>query len=106
MVQIHPNIDLTALVDWSKAISWRSELTLAGINTAKQYPDWPARLGGKITTRGSLYGGSWQLSGPFNIQMVASQRQLNARHRPLVVAVTGQGAISGHGVLFHIAFQL
>ncbi|WP_324029567.1 translocation and assembly module TamB [Pantoea sp. JZ2] len=57
-------IDLTALVDWSKAISWRSELTLAGINTARQYPDWPARLEGKITTRGSLYGGSWQLSVP------------------------------------------
>ncbi|QKJ88796.1 Translocation and assembly module TamB [Paramixta manurensis] len=58
------NIDLTALVDWSKAISWRSELTLAGINTAKQYPDWPAKLAGKITTRGSLYGGSWQLRVP------------------------------------------
>ena len=41
-------------MDWSKAISWRSELTLAGINTAKQYPDWPAKLDGKITTRGSL----------------------------------------------------
>ncbi|MGX9310152.1 autotransporter assembly complex protein TamB [Pantoea ananatis] len=58
------NIDLTALVDWSKAISWRSELTLAGINTARQYPDWPAKLDGKITTRGSLYGGSWQVSVP------------------------------------------
>ena len=58
------NIDLTALVDWSKAISWRSELTLSGINTARQYPDWPAKLDGKITTRGSLYGGSWQVSVP------------------------------------------
>ena len=58
------NIDLTALVDWSKAISWRSELTLDGINTARQYPDWPAKLDGKITTRGSLYGGSWQVSVP------------------------------------------
>ncbi|MGG6178266.1 autotransporter assembly complex protein TamB [Pantoea allii] len=58
------NIDLTALVDWSKAISWSSELTLDGINTARQYPDWPAKLDGKITTRGSLYGGSWQVSVP------------------------------------------
>ncbi|MEJ4045744.1 autotransporter assembly complex protein TamB [Erwinia sp. SLM-02] len=56
--------DLKALVDWSKAISWNSELTLTGINTAKQYPDWPAKLDGKITTRGSLYGGSWQMRVP------------------------------------------
>ncbi|WP_437610190.1 autotransporter assembly complex protein TamB [Erwinia sp. V71] len=56
--------DLSAVVDWSKAISWRSELQLSGINTAKQYPDWPAKLDGKITTRGSLYGGSWQMRVP------------------------------------------
>ena len=43
---------------------------------------------------------------PFDVQMVASQRQLNARHRPLVVAVTGQRAVSGHGVLLHVSFQL
>lgn len=58
------NIDLSALMDWSKAISWRSELAIAGINTARQYPDWPARLDGRIVTRGSLYGGSWQMSVP------------------------------------------
>lgn len=56
--------DLTAVVDWTKAISWHSELTLAGINTAKQWPEWPAKLAGSITTRGSLYGGSWQLRVP------------------------------------------
>ncbi len=56
--------DVKALVDWTKAISWNSELTLAGINTAKQYPQWPSRLDGTITTRGSLYGGSWQVSVP------------------------------------------
>ncbi|AIR64973.1 autotransporter assembly complex protein TamB [Cedecea neteri] len=55
------NTDLKALVDWSKAISWQGEITLTGINTAKQFPDWPAKLDGKIKTRGSLYGGSWQL---------------------------------------------
>ncbi|MFC0227563.1 autotransporter assembly complex protein TamB [Serratia aquatilis] len=58
------NTDLTALVDWSKAISWTSQLTLSGINTARQWPEWPARLEGKITTRGSLHGGSWQLQVP------------------------------------------
>ena len=56
--------DLTAVVDWSKAISWNSALTLKGINTAKQYPEWPAKLDGTLTTRGSLYGGSWQMRVP------------------------------------------
>nr|WP_314985753.1 translocation/assembly module TamB domain-containing protein [uncultured Pantoea sp.] len=80
------NIDLTALVDWSKAISWRSELTLAGINTAKQYPDWPARLDGKITTRGSLYGGTWQLSVP-QLQLKGNVKQN---------AVTADGSLTGN----------
>ena len=64
MATLQGHADLTALVDWSKAISWRSELNLEGINTAKQYPDWPAKLAGKMTTRGSLYGGSWQVRVP------------------------------------------
>ncbi|PKH23140.1 translocation and assembly module TamB [Enterobacterales bacterium CwR94] len=56
--------ELSGVVDWSKAISWRSELALKGINTAKQYPDWPAKLDGMIKTNGSLYGGSWQVRVP------------------------------------------
>ncbi|EMB4324257.1 autotransporter assembly complex protein TamB [Pluralibacter gergoviae] len=56
--------ELKALVDWQQAISWRSELTLAGINTAKEVPDWPSKLNGIIKTRGSLYGGSWQVDVP------------------------------------------
>ncbi|QDY43142.1 autotransporter assembly complex protein TamB [Candidatus Pantoea soli] len=78
--------DLTALVDWSKAISWRSELTLAGINTAKQYPDWPAKLDGKIATRGSLYGGSWQLSVP----------QLELKGNVKQNAVSAHGSLTGN----------
>ncbi|MFD1804602.1 translocation/assembly module TamB domain-containing protein [Mixta tenebrionis] len=66
--------DLSGVVDWSKAISWRSELTLDGINTAQQYPDWPATLDGKITTRGSLYGGSWQMRVP-TLQLHGKVRQ-------------------------------
>ncbi|MBV4413606.1 translocation/assembly module TamB [Enterobacteriaceae bacterium YMB-R22] len=58
------NIDLKAVLDWQQAISWRSELSLEGINTAKQMPDWPAKLDGLIKTRGSLYGGSWQMDVP------------------------------------------
>ncbi|MFJ5360910.1 translocation/assembly module TamB domain-containing protein [Pectobacterium sp. CHL-2024] len=64
LAALQGNADLTALIDWSKAISWRSELLLNGINTAKQWPEWPAKIDGKITTRGSVYGGSWQLQVP------------------------------------------
>ncbi|WP_409308237.1 translocation/assembly module TamB domain-containing protein [Pectobacterium sp. B1J-3] len=58
------NADLSAVVDWSQAISWRSELLINGINTAKQWPEWPAKVDGKIAIRGSIYGGSWQLQVP------------------------------------------
>lgn len=56
--------ELKALVDWQQAISWRGELTLDGMNTAKEVPDWPSKLNGVIKTRGSLYGGSWQMEVP------------------------------------------
>lgn len=56
--------ELKALVDWQQAISWRGELTLDGINTAKTIPDWPSKLNGLVKTRGSLYGGSWQMEIP------------------------------------------
>ncbi len=36
--------ELKALLDWQQAISWRGELTLDGINTAKEVPDWPSKL--------------------------------------------------------------
>ncbi|MGV3344762.1 translocation/assembly module TamB domain-containing protein [Enterobacteriaceae bacterium LUAb1] len=56
--------EFSALVNWRKAVSWRSELRLKGINTAKQYPAWPATLDGSLHTRGSLYGGSWHIRVP------------------------------------------
>lgn len=64
LAALQGDTELTGIVDWSKAISWRADLTLAGINTAKQFPDWPAKLDGKIKTSGSLYGGSWQIDIP------------------------------------------
>lgn len=78
--------DLTAVVDWSDAVSWRSELTLSGINTAKQWPDWPAKLAGKISTRGSIHGGSWQLRIP--------ELALNGNIRQN--QVTARGSLSGN----------
>ncbi|AOM41546.1 autotransporter assembly complex protein TamB [Xenorhabdus hominickii] len=56
--------DVTGVVDWSKAISWNAKLILDDINTAKQWPEWPAKMDGEIAVRGSLYGGSWQLQIP------------------------------------------
>ncbi|PHM62191.1 autotransporter assembly complex protein TamB [Xenorhabdus ishibashii] len=56
--------EVSGVVDWSKAISWHALLLLDGLNTDKQWPEWPARVDGKIAVRGSLYGGSWQLQIP------------------------------------------
>lgn len=56
--------ELTGIIDWSKAISWNGLLTLSNINTAKQWPQWPAKLQGKIVATGSVHGGSWQLKVP------------------------------------------
>lgn len=86
LAALQGHADLTALLDWSKAISWRSELTLTDINTAKQYPDWPAKLAGKITTRGSLYGGSWQMRVP----------ELQLRGNVKQNAVTADGSLYGN----------
>ncbi|MEC5320793.1 translocation/assembly module TamB domain-containing protein [Brenneria populi subsp. brevivirga] len=74
------NADLSGVVDWSQAVSWRSELLLSGINTAKQWPDWPAKIDGKIATRGSLYGGSWQLQVPeLRLDGNVKQNKLSAK---------------------------
>ncbi|CAK7056937.1 TPA: translocation/assembly module TamB [Morganella morganii] len=56
--------EVTGVADWQKAISWQAVLTLSGLNTAKAYPEWPAKVDGKISTRGSLYGGNWELEIP------------------------------------------
>lgn len=86
LAALQGNTDLTALVDWSKAISWNSQLTLSGINTAKQWPEWPAKLDGKITTRGSLHCGSWQLQVPL-LQLDGNVKQNK---------VTARGTLSGN----------
>lgn len=86
LAALQGNTDLTALLDWSKAISWNSQLTLSGINTAKQWPEWPAKLDGKITTRGSLHGGSWQLQVPV-LQLDGNVKQNK---------VTARGTLSGN----------
>ncbi|CAJ0990862.1 translocation/assembly module TamB domain-containing protein [Pantoea sp. Nvir] len=82
------NVDLIALVDWSKTISWRSILMLSGINTARQCPNWPVQLDGKMTTYGSFYGGSiWQINVP--------QLQLKGKIKQNILNV--EGALKGNG---------
>ena len=78
--------DLTAKVDWSKDIHWDSALTLNGINTAKQYPEWPAKLNGNITTSGSLSGADWQVRVP----------ELKLRGNVRDNAVSADGSLSGN----------
>ncbi|WP_142793378.1 hypothetical protein, partial [Klebsiella pneumoniae] len=41
--------EVTGVADWQKAISWQAVLTLSGLNTAKAYPEWPAKVDGKIS---------------------------------------------------------
>ncbi|AYH49332.1 translocation and assembly module TamB [Dickeya fangzhongdai] len=78
--------DITGQLDWRDAIIWNSNLTLKGINTAQQWPEWPARLEGSLTTRGSLAGETWQLDVP--------QLALDGQVRQNKVMV--KGALSGN----------
>lgn len=57
-------VNLAAVLDWTRAMSFRARLNLKGLTTAQFSPDWPAHLQGEITSRGSLYGDSWQLQIP------------------------------------------
>ncbi|MCX2958437.1 MAG: hypothetical protein N6V49_06555, partial [Serratia symbiotica] len=49
-------------------------------------PEWPAKLDGKIITRGSLHGGNWQLQVP------VLQLDGNVKHNK----VTARGMLSGN----------
>ncbi|ALG80188.1 Family of uncharacterised function (DUF490) [Yersinia enterocolitica] len=92
LAALQGNTDLTGVVDWSKAISWNSVLTLSGINTAKQWPEWPAKLDGKIVTRGSIHGGSWQLQVPeLTLDGNVKQNRVTARG-----SLTGNAAGQWH----------
>ncbi|OWF85635.1 translocation and assembly module TamB, partial [Yersinia entomophaga] len=92
LAALQGNTDLTGVADWSHAISWNSVLTLNGINTAKQWPEWPAKLDGKIVTRGSMHGGSWQLNVPeLTLDGNVKQNRVTARG-----SLTGNAAGQWH----------
>ncbi|CAK9886142.1 MAG: Translocation and assembly module subunit TamB [Candidatus Erwinia impunctatus] len=81
LAALQGNTELKGVVDWRQAISWRSELLVNGINTAQYLPAWPSTLSGIVRTRGSIYGGSWQLSVP--------ELQLHGNIKQNKLAVTG-----------------
>ncbi|SLM64386.1 MULTISPECIES: autotransporter assembly complex protein TamB [Dickeya] len=70
---------------WPDALHWRTELALSGINSAQQWPQWPVRLDGSLSTRGSLSATHWQLDIP--------QLNLDGQVRQNRVAV--KGTLSG-----------
>ncbi|WP_457914462.1 autotransporter assembly complex protein TamB [Candidatus Hartigia pinicola] len=61
LTSLQGNVNITGVADWKRGINWNAVLTLSGINTAKYWPEWPAKADGKIATRGSWYCGSWKL---------------------------------------------
>ncbi|MDR0807272.1 MAG: translocation/assembly module TamB [Enterobacteriaceae bacterium] len=72
--------ELTGVVDWRDAISWQSLLTIDGINTAQQWAQYPAQISGKISSKGSLHGGSWQLAIPeLDVNGQIKQNRLTAK---------------------------
>lgn len=104
-------VDLDAIIDWRKAISWKGQLRLDGINTVKQWPDWPAKLNGKIDIQGSLYGGNWQLAlpaiqldgavkqNPLNLHGSISGNQAGQWKVPQLHLSLGRNIIDIHGEL-------
>ncbi|MFP1815822.1 translocation/assembly module TamB domain-containing protein [Lonsdalea quercina] len=79
--------DITAKVDWRDAINWSSALTISGINTGRQWADWPLRLNGIIKANGKVVSGSdWQVQVP-QLQMDGSIRRNK---------LTAKGSLSGN----------
>jgi len=86
--------EVSGVADWSKAISWNMSLLIDGINTVKQWPEWPATLQGKAVTKGSVYGGSWQLSVPeLNLTGNVKEQPLNIVGNDLSGNAAGQWKI-------------
>jgi len=55
---------LTGQLDWMQGLNWDSQLTLDGINTVKQWPQWPTTLKGHLAFKGYWQGNDWQLQFP------------------------------------------
>ncbi|MGM3174679.1 autotransporter assembly complex protein TamB [Dickeya lacustris] len=56
--------NISGQLEWPDALHWRTEWALNGINSAQQWPQWPIRLDGALSARGSLSATHWQLDVP------------------------------------------
>lgn len=48
-------------VAWRDGVDWQAELSLQGIEPARQWPDYPGRLSGIAEARGAVADGQWSL---------------------------------------------
>jgi len=64
LIALQGSTNLTGKVTWRDGISWQSLLTVNGINTKKQWPQWPVKLNGTIRANGKIQKRNWQLQVP------------------------------------------
>ncbi|CUR53836.1 Translocation and assembly module TamB [Serratia symbiotica] len=61
---LHGNIDIIGLLNWSKSITWNSEITFCNINNINQWLKWPIKLNGKLIINGKFHNNHWKLQIP------------------------------------------
>ncbi|MGL4269414.1 MAG: autotransporter assembly complex protein TamB [Plesiomonas sp.] len=74
---------------WRKLLKWRADVNVSGINTAQQWPEWPARVNGRLSTKGELQGDVWAVDLPI---LNLSGQALN---KPLEVNAVLSGRSTG-----------
>ncbi|MEJ2321025.1 MAG: translocation/assembly module TamB domain-containing protein [Gammaproteobacteria bacterium] len=62
------NADLSGRLQWQELLAWQAELALEELDSTNFYPDYPARLSGRVTTSGRLEQGEPQLE--INLQAI------------------------------------
>lgn len=62
LATLQGSAQLQGKLDWQTAFNIQANLTLDGINSAKQFPQWPVSLDGKLALRASLDGAGWQVA--------------------------------------------
>ncbi|MGL5585614.1 MAG: autotransporter assembly complex protein TamB, partial [Plesiomonas sp.] len=72
------NAQLKGSLAWKKLLKWRADLYLNNLSTTKQWPDYPAQLNGRVSTKGELQGEAWAVDVPiFNIKGQALKKPLD-----------------------------
>ncbi|WP_052306318.1 autotransporter assembly complex protein TamB [secondary endosymbiont of Heteropsylla cubana] len=57
-------IDLSIAINWLHTFKWHSKILFSGINPNHQWPNWPEKIGGKITSKGIINNDRWKLAFP------------------------------------------